>query len=79
MAKEPEKLTISPEDIVINERGELTVANAALSEKLKGAAKDIGKLSAADNYVGCGGNAYQCGGKSSFEDFVNEARNIKVR
>jgi hypothetical protein len=76
--------SISASDIQINERGEVMVANADLAKRLQSATKEVGRLSAADNYVGCGGNAYQCGkaleiskGDEVFKDLVNHASNLK--
>ncbi|CAM3680608.1 hypothetical protein [Paracidovorax anthurii] len=75
-------VTLDLQDLAVNERGELHIANPELVTKLKQSIADSVRpgAAAADNYVGCGGNAYQCGksGASGMDELINVARNAKL-
>jgi hypothetical protein len=80
MAKAP-AFTVRPEDIKVSATGEVTIANPDILSKINAdlAAASVADLgAAADNYVGCGGNAYQCGtSQLGFDELINQARSIK--
>ncbi len=81
MPKKLENITINPEDFTFDERGELKLANLELASKLKESLKGAGGIagSVADNYIGCGGNAYQCGGAlDGMDELINVARRAKT-
>lgn len=82
MASKKTNISIAPEDVKINAAGEIMIANpdllAKLNEDLQ--IQDIGGGTAADNYVGCGGNAYQCGkAMGDFDQLVSQVRAAKFR
>jgi hypothetical protein len=69
------------QDLAVNEKGEVHIANADLAAKLKQSIAGTVRpgAAAADNYVGCGGNAYQCGKSlGGMDELVNVARAAKV-
>lgn len=75
-------ISISPEDLKISATGEVMIANpdllSKLNQDLKISDTDIGP--AADNYIGCGGNAYQCGkAMGDLDQLVNQVRAAKIR
>lgn len=70
---------ITAKDVAFSERGELLITNPELIRRISAATSQIAKVAAADtNYVGCGGNAYQCGkGLADFGEMINTARGMK--
>lgn len=80
MAKKP-TFSLSSDDIKVSSAGEVVIANPDLLSKiaddLEAVGPDIGGV--ADNYVGCGGNAYQCGRANDFDELVNRIREVKTR
>lgn len=78
-----EQVKIDLKDFAVNESGQLHIANPEVAEKLKSSLADLQKVTsgtaAADNYVGCGGNAYQCGKSlTGMDELINVARQAKM-
>lgn len=69
------------QDLAVNDRGELLISNADLAAKLKQSIAGALRpgVAEADNYVGCGGNAYQCGKSlGGMDELINVARAAKA-
>lgn len=74
-------ISLLPEDVRISTSGEITIANAEMSKRIVSelAKQEPSLRRAADtNYVGCGGNAYQCGklAAGGFQEVVDEAKRL---
>ena len=80
MPKKP-VFSLSSDDIKISPTGEVMIANPDLLSKITADLEIArpGPDSANDNYIGCGGNAYQCGKSSEFDELVNRVREVKTR
>jgi hypothetical protein len=77
MSEQIRRFEVDAKDLAVNERGEVMINNPQLASEIQASIQDLGGLAASDtNYVGCGGNAYQCGGSvaGGMDELINVAR-----